>query len=328
MIRIASYNVLSPKLKAKQPKLYLKDSGYDERKRMQEVCKEIREYEPQLVALQEVEKDFVDRFASEIKLNVAAYAQSGGKERTDGCLVLYDSTRFSLLHSEIGILDADQGKVNAFAIAVFNDNYKTTNRKIILATTHLLFNPKRGDIRFLQTKDLAINLAIVLERFGGDASLVLCGDFNSTPGSAVYSYLSTGIVNASYASQRTVPPTWTGEYPHYKSGHNGNGTAMMVHHPQQKQEDQILNSPLPNLASAYAVESHDRGEPAFTTYLPHGTKACVDYLFYDQQSLFPINRLELPPLYLLRQAKGLPANTARLQAPSDHLLLIVDFAYR
>lgn len=67
---------------------------------------------------------------------------------------------------------------------------------ICVANTHLLYNPRRGDVKLAQ---LAILLAEIgrLSRppNGGSSPVVLCGDFNSTPLSPLYRFLTTGRLN-------------------------------------------------------------------------------------------------------------------------------------
>ncbi|CAF96131.1 unnamed protein product, partial [Tetraodon nigroviridis] len=69
---------------------------------------------------------------------------------------------------------------------------------ICVANTHLLYNPRRGDVKLAQ---LAILLAEIsrLSRLPGGSTgpVVLCGDFNSTPLSPLYSFLTTGCLNYS-----------------------------------------------------------------------------------------------------------------------------------
>ena len=64
---------------------------------------------------------------------------------------------------------------------------------ICIGNTHLLFNKKRGDIKLAQ---LAHLFAEIDKHTGGtnrvDVPLILCGDFNSTPYSPLYDFVTTG----------------------------------------------------------------------------------------------------------------------------------------
>lgn len=61
---------------------------------------------------------------------------------------------------------------------------------ICVANTHLYSNVQRADVKLWQTVNLMRELRqFVTQR---DVPLLLCGDFNSEPESAVYEYLMTG----------------------------------------------------------------------------------------------------------------------------------------
>lgn len=67
---------------------------------------------------------------------------------------------------------------------------------VCVANTHLLFNPRRGDIKLAQ---LAILLAEIrrLSRLpdGSAVPVVLCGDLNATPWSPLLSFLTEGCLD-------------------------------------------------------------------------------------------------------------------------------------
>lgn len=79
---------------------------------------------------------------------------------------------------------------------------------ICVANTHLLYNPRRGDIKLAQ---LAILLAEIsrLSRLpdGSTNPVVLCGDFNSTPWSPLYSFLTRGCLEYGGLQMGMVRPT-------------------------------------------------------------------------------------------------------------------------
>lgn len=77
--------------------------------------------------------------------------------RTDGCAVYYKSSLFNLLEyttvefnqSNIPVLNRD----NVAIIAKFSSKQNPQN-EFIVATTHLLYNPRREDVRLAQTQVL------------------------------------------------------------------------------------------------------------------------------------------------------------------------------
>lgn len=64
-----------------------------------------------------------------------------------------------------------------------------------VVNTHLIFNPKRGDIKLMQLAMLLNRAAAELKAAGlavGTAAVVLVGDFNAAPNSGVLSFASNG----------------------------------------------------------------------------------------------------------------------------------------
>lgn len=61
---------------------------------------------------------------------------------------------------------------------------------LCVANTHLLYNPRRGDVKLAQLALLLAEITRVSRREDGSACpVVLCGDFNSVPWSPLYSFI-------------------------------------------------------------------------------------------------------------------------------------------
>lgn len=63
--------------------------------------------------------------------------------------------------------------------------------QVVIASTHLLFNNNRGDIKFNQIC-MALTAIAEARRRHGNAPVVFCGDFNLTPGSPLYDFITMG----------------------------------------------------------------------------------------------------------------------------------------
>ncbi|XP_039012601.1 carbon catabolite repressor protein 4 homolog 4-like [Hibiscus syriacus] len=156
---------------------------------------------------------------------------------------------------------------------------------VILANTHLYWDPKLADVKLAQAKYLLARLAqfktLVTDRFKCTPSVILCGDFNSTPGDEVYQYIISGNT-LSASSDRPLEEL-----------------------------------PLP-LCSVYASA---RGEPPFTTCTPK-FKNTLDYIFFfPSDGLMPVSILQLAELDSPDVAGGLP----NYSHPSDHLPIGAEF---
>lgn len=130
------------------------------------------------------------------------YKKRTGK-KPDGCAVIFKTSRFSLLSSTPvefyrpgdALLDRD----NVGMVVLLQPNAAAAQSDpssfVCVANTHLLYNPRRGDIKLAQ---LAILLAEIgrLSRLPDSSSnpVVLCGDFNSAPWSPLYRFLTTGCL--------------------------------------------------------------------------------------------------------------------------------------
>lgn len=161
----------------------------------------------------------------------------------------------------------------------------TSQNVVIVANTHIYWDPDWADVKLAQAKYLLSRLAqfktLVSDRFECTPSLIVAGDFNSTPGDKVYQYLISG--NAS--------------------------SAPML--------DALEDLPIP-LCSVYAST---RCEPPFTNYTP-GFTGTLDYIFFfPTDHIKPVSFLELPEPESSDIDGGLP----NFSHPSDHLPIGAEF---
>ncbi|XP_067428516.1 protein angel homolog 2 isoform X2 [Thunnus thynnus] len=202
---VLSYNILSQELLRDNIYLYqhCHPGVLPWEYRLPNLLNEIRQYDADILCLQEVQQD---HYENQIKpaLQDLGY-QCEYKKRTgkkpDGCAVIFKTSRLSLLSSNPveffrpGDALLDRDNIGLVVLLRPNDAAARSDPSafICVANTHLLYNPRRGDIKLAQ---LAILLAEIkrLSRLpdGSSNPVVLCGDFNSTPLSPLYSFLTTG----------------------------------------------------------------------------------------------------------------------------------------
>ncbi|XP_071729130.1 carbon catabolite repressor protein 4 homolog 4 [Rutidosis leptorrhynchoides] len=128
---------------------------------------------------------------------------------------------------------------------------------VIVANTHIYWDPEWADVKLAQVKYLLSRVAefkkMVSEKFECTPSVVVAGDFNSVPGDKVYEYIVSG------------------------------GSAF----PAPECSEDL---PMP-LCSVYA---YTRGEPKSTNCTP-GFTGTLDYiLFSPSEGIEPVAYLELP----------------------------------
>ncbi|CAA0814925.1 Carbon catabolite repressor protein 4 homolog 4 [Striga hermonthica] len=131
-----------------------------------------------------------------------------------------------------------------------------SSRHVIIANTHLYWDPEWADVKIAQAKYLLSRLAgfkkLVSEKFDCSPSVIIAGDFNSVPGDQVYQYLVSGT--------------------------NSMGP------------EAVDDKPIP-LSSVYA---YTKGEPEFTNCTPGFTDTLDYILFSPSDDIKPVSYLELP----------------------------------
>ncbi|KAH8513693.1 hypothetical protein H0E87_006812 [Populus deltoides] len=162
---------------------------------------------------------------------------------------------------------------------------KDTPHHVIVANTHIYWDPEWADVKLAQAKYLLSRVAqfkeLVSEKYECMPSVILAGDFNSIPGDKVYEYLVSG--NSSSASLAEC----------------------------------LDELPIP-LCSVYGST---RGEPPFTNCTPDFTNT-LDYIFFvPDDQIKPLSFLELPEANSPNVLGGLP----NYYHPSDHLPIGAEF---
>lgn len=90
----------------------------------------------------------------------------------------------------------------------------------MVGNIHVLFNPKRGDIKLGQIR-LFLKKAHELSQEWGNIPVVLAGDFNSMPQSAMYQFLASGELDLQLHDRRNISgPICPLEYQPYRRQYN------------------------------------------------------------------------------------------------------------
>lgn len=216
---------------------------------------------------------------------------------------------------------------------------KAEPRRLLIGNIHVLYNPNLGDVKLGQIRCLLTRTQILSERWG-NIPVVLAGDFNSTPQSPIYEFLSTSQLNIMLYDRREL----SGQrfcHPSYVFGKEGAKksptfpldrflkycwTDDEIKVATGNAKSQIVVNPL-KLNSSYATVKGSLGtrgsnaEPLATSYHSKffGT---VDYLWYSD-GITPARVLDTVPVDVLRKTGGLPSK----KLGSDHLCLISEFAF-
>ena len=175
-----------------------------------------------------------------------------------------------------------------------------TNRgepsQVCIANTHLYSNKDCPDVKLWQTLHLLQELETFVMARGASLPLMICGDFNSTPDSAVYDLLSRQAVHPGHPDVNIAND---------ENGPNVLPDVMSITHQHM-------------LGSVYSSVLGE--EPKFTNYTMN-FQGVLDYMWYSTQSLRPLSAAPIPEeSVLLRHGDALPST----QYSSDHIMQISD----
>lgn len=332
--RVVSYNILAQLYATRQAYPYCDTWSLVWPYRKKLILKELEEVQGDVICLQEVQMDHfevhLNPFLTELGYDGLFKQKSresmGQYGKVDGCAIFWKRNKF-VLNEQFSIefndiarraaveLGLDDSEARRYMNKLSKDNIAMvvvleviipgkTNRnnssmsRICIANTHLYSNVQRPDVKLWQSLSLLHELEqFVIQR---DLTLLLCGDFNSEPHSAVYELLSEGML--------------TKEHPELVQS-AGDRSSMNI---------------LPNLSEIYhnldltsAVKSVMGSEPVFTNFTSL-FKGTLDYIFYNPQRLCVTAAASLPSASEIQYScgEGLPSACF----PSDHLMLCCDVA--
>nr|CAH7725980.1 unnamed protein product [Callosobruchus chinensis] len=202
---LMSYNVLAQDLLHWHPHLY---KHHDPRyltweKRWRNLLTEIQEFDPDILCLQEVQESHIREYYSSLEsLGYQGVYKKRTGQRTDGCAIYYKTDNVALLehitvefyHKNVPILNRD----NVGIVAKFAPKLHPT-REFIVATTHLLYNPRRRDVRMAQMQVFLSEIERISfkkDSVGeqGYLPILITGDFNTPPNSDLYNFMVEGKI--------------------------------------------------------------------------------------------------------------------------------------
>ncbi|AET05304.1 putative poly(A)-specific ribonuclease [Medicago truncatula] len=335
---VASYNILADRNASQHTDLYVNvPSRYINWNRRQKILsEELFEWNPDIICLQEVDM-YVELSNILVKAGYAGSYKRRTGDTSDGCAMFWKADKFRLLDGEsiqyknIGLRD------NVAQLLVFEMS-GSDSRRLLVGNIHVLYNPNRGEVKLGQIRFLSSKAQSLSEKWG-NAPVILAGDFNSTPESGIYKFLSTSELNIKLYDRKqlsgqkrcrpaqvlgekkeTVGPFssldglldfWTDE--EVKTA-TGDSECHLAVHPLK------LNSSYATVNGSASTRGLN-GEPLATSYHSKflGT---VDYLWYSE-GIVPTRVLDTVSISDLLREGGLPCK----KVGSDHLALLSEFSF-
>ena len=179
------------------------------------------------------------------------YKRRTGEDKADGLCMFWNKSRWTRVHYvdvEFYRYDEDplMDRHNVAQICVLKE--LSSGNMILIANTHLLFNPKRGDVKIRQLEILLKEISNVREKFDRSDNkfcVLLMGDFNAVPGSAMYELLSKGRLSLRNLDRKLISGQWNPKTMHewkeikwtFDTRHLGRGTCMRVFRSEKRTGD-------------------------------------------------------------------------------------------
>lgn len=236
--------------------------------------------------------------------------------KVDGCATFYKKDKFRLEEArQVHYYQEGSSLTNRDNVGlILRLSPNSGQEGFCVANTHLLYNPKRGDIKLLQLVKLMAELDHMVPNFQSNP-VILCGDFNARPHSFMYKFISQGYLRyhglqlEDISAQRhgggrkfldigLIPsnltisdqcryledhhvemlrrsPVLRGQFHSYQSS-----PYHHFHYPQVSQNSGFLWHKF-HMVSTYKHFIERTGEPEVTTQSNAADSSVVDYVFYS-----------------------------------------------
>jgi len=331
-VRLVSYNVLAQNLLESNPQLYrnLNRAHLTWQNRWRDIQKEIIDFNPDIVCLQEVQFRRPNYFRSEFlpffdNLGYRAVFKCRSGDKQDGCVIFYKILKFKMdcyslveyFRPGIPVLDRD----NVGIVCRLIPRHREDLPKLVVGTTHLLFNRKRTDIRLSQIALFLAELDRLSTSNGELYPAIVCGDLNSRADSEVYRLLSEGHI--SY----TGLPFGSRRMPTQLLPQKLGITDACQWETEARDRNEEFVYGTGSFSHAFNFKSiHQEWEQSGVhnkvVSTNHGDWTTVDFVFYTQaRPIRLVSRLVLPREQDMQFIGPIPSDVC----PSDHFPLAADF---
>ena len=286
--------------------------------RLKLLVSELLGYNSDIVTLQECDRKVFTRDLGPVldRAGISGQFAKKGGQVDEGLATFYRRDKFSLLSFQSVFLPTalttdpcygyilervqDNPKLMASltnrttTVSVAVLEHRHTSNLLIVANTHLYFEPNADHIRLIQTEMCRVELEKVRARTVAEfperrVAAIFCGDFNSTPPFGVVQLLTTGHVPAEHADWRS------------QAGEEVSGLRL-EHEP---------------------VFVSAAGTPRYTNYTL-GFKDCLDYVWVERGQLEVAQVVPFPSDQELALHSAIPS----IVFPSDHVPIIVDLKFK
>ncbi|KAI9278034.1 Endonuclease/exonuclease/phosphatase [Sporodiniella umbellata] len=324
---VLCYNILCQKYATNQAYGYTPSWALNWDYRKELILTELGNSNADIICLQEVEMalfedHFKEHFASAGYESVffqktrAKTMNEKEKRVVDGCATFYRTSRFTLVKQEFveynqkalqrpdfksaDIYNRVMNKDNIAIFMLLED--KVTQQRVLVANTHIHWDPLFADVKLVQIGVMMEELQKFAQKHLNDGPIhyasppkmptVVCGDFNSSPDSGVYEFLSKGAIAQ--------------DHDDFGDHSYGTYTTDGLTHPY-------------TLKSSYGTVT----DMTFTNLTP-GFKGVLDYIWYSTNTLDVSSVLGPIESDYLSKVIGFP----NAHFPSDHISIMSEIKYK
>ncbi|CAG8585120.1 1200_t:CDS:2 [Acaulospora morrowiae] len=323
------YNILCEKYATTQLYGYTPSWALSWDYRKDRIMKEVLSYNADILCLQEVNTSQYEDYFKEAYAKLGDYEsvywpKSRAKtmsdlerKSVDGCATFFKATKYQLIDkqliefNQVALQRSDIKKTeDMFNRVITKDNIavvtllenKENFSRIIVVNCHIHWDPSYADVKLVQVAMLMDELDKLAQKWctlpnkslynysePQKISTIICGDFNSTPDSGVYEFLSRGTIG---------------------QDHNDFGDHIYGSYTSEGLSHKL------SLKSSYSnIE-----ELPFTHFTPSFT-GVIDYIWYSTNTLTVTGLLGGVDREYLSKMVGFP----NAHFPSDHLLILSEF---
>ncbi|XP_073983202.1 protein angel isoform X2 [Rhodnius prolixus] len=342
-LKVMNYNVLAQDLIDLHSNLYENHApeylAWETRSRL--LMDQITTFLPDILSLQEVQESHIGPFYKQLeKYGYRGVFKRRTGNKTDGCALYYMSTLLELVEYQTvefyrpHISPTLLNRPNVAIVARLRSTSKPPRllgKELIVANTHLLYNPRRSDVRVAQIQILLAEIHKISTNMGSkEPAVLLMGDLNSWPDSPVIKLLENGRVSSYFS----YLPSGSGISNHCTFVNNNKG--------EDNEKNKLLNGDTCDISSRDEfLKKADQSSQSDLTHSFHfnsvynwknknnhslatsyqGRWNIVDYIFYSR-NIKLISRLKLPTVEECEHEIGwIPNKTS----PSDHFPLAATF---
>lgn len=322
-LSVISYNLLAPSFA--KPLWYTNSDikHLDWSCRCKKIEAQFKSHNADLVCLQELQesdfKNWLKPYMRTLGYDGVMYRkhrENPYESAEDGCATFFKENRFNLISEnrldysdyarKMSTSFRDEVAMSQFALPVHNVGIlcqlkQSDGKSIWLVNTHLHWNRKNPHTQLFQVKALLTELS----RLSNSDPFIICGDFNSVPGSAVHEYLKNGYIDTKSNHFGTLCKTYSELFA---------TTEQMRKYMEQRHEMQYIKS-------AYCEETMMM---PFTKCVTgkYKFRGIIDYIWYSSDQFTPIS---LWKDLISREENDEELSLPNENHPSDHLLILAEF---